>query len=101
MFKIVSCALTVVLLRPVYRCRSCGRRRCPPCPRRAIQDNSFFIEEAYNQEAGVVQHIFATSWLVDQRSGEDERDFMRATLHSGVAAVQSGAPAVLHRAIHV
>jgi hypothetical protein len=24
---------------------------------RAIEDNSFFIEEAYNQEAGVVQHI--------------------------------------------
>lgn len=24
----------------------------------AIQDNSFLIEEAYNQEAGVVQHIF-------------------------------------------
>src|SRR5262245_66664310 len=23
-----------------------------------IQDNSFFIEEAYNQEPGVVQHIF-------------------------------------------
>ena len=23
-----------------------------------IQDNSFLIEEAYNQEAGVVQHIF-------------------------------------------
>jgi hypothetical protein len=25
---------------------------------KAIQDNSFFVEEAYNQEAGVVQHIF-------------------------------------------
>jgi hypothetical protein len=24
---------------------------------KAIQDNSFFVEEAYNQEAGVVQHI--------------------------------------------
>ena len=23
-----------------------------------IEDNSFLIEEAYNQEAGVVQHIF-------------------------------------------
>lgn len=43
-------------------------------PARAIQDNSFFIEEAYNQEAGVVQHIFATSWLVDERRGQDERD---------------------------
>ena len=26
-----------------------------------IQDNSFLIEEAYNQEAGVVQHISAFS----------------------------------------
>ena len=25
---------------------------------KGIQDNSFFIEEAYNQEPGVVQHIF-------------------------------------------
>lgn len=25
---------------------------------KAIQDNSFLVEEAYNQEAGVVQHIF-------------------------------------------
>ena len=27
-------------------------------PIEVIEDNSFFIEEAYNQEAGVVQHIF-------------------------------------------
>ena len=27
----------------------------------AIQDNSFLVEEAYNQEAGVVQHIFTFS----------------------------------------
>ena len=26
-------------------------------PAAAVQDNSFLIEEAYNQEAGVVQHI--------------------------------------------
>src|SRR4029453_5898582 len=32
----------------------------PPPPKfsETIEDNSFFIEEAYNQEAGVVQHIF-------------------------------------------
>lgn len=28
----------------------------------AIADNSFFIEEAYNQEAGVVQHISTCTW---------------------------------------
>ena len=27
-------------------------------PAAGVQDNSFLIEEAYNQEAGVVQHIF-------------------------------------------
>jgi hypothetical protein len=30
----------------------------PPSPASPISDNSFLIEEAYNQEAGVVQHIF-------------------------------------------
>ena len=28
-----------------------------PRPAAGLQDNSFLIEEAYNQEAGVVQHI--------------------------------------------
>lgn len=35
----------------------------------AIADNSFFIEEAYNQEAGVVQHI--STFLV---AGPEDRD---------------------------
>jgi hypothetical protein len=26
-------------------------------PRRPIQDNSFLVEEAYNQEPGVIQHV--------------------------------------------
>jgi hypothetical protein len=30
-----------------------------PRPAAGIQDNSYFVEEAYNQEAGVVQHIQA------------------------------------------
>jgi hypothetical protein len=29
----------------------------------AIEDNSFFIEEAYNQEPGVVQHIFNATYF--------------------------------------
>ena len=32
-----------------------------------IEDNSFLIEEAYNQEAGVVQHIFNTTYNNDSR----------------------------------
>ncbi len=33
-------------------------------PQKPIQDNSFLLEEAYNQEAGVIQHIssFSRSW---------------------------------------
>jgi hypothetical protein len=34
----------------------------PPQPIEVIEDNSFLIEEAYNQEAGVVQHIFTAQW---------------------------------------
>jgi hypothetical protein len=32
-----------------------------------IEDNSFLIEEAYNQEPGVVQHIFAAHYNKDSR----------------------------------
>ena len=35
-----------------------GERAKQPAPIEAISDNSLLIEEAYNQEAGVVQHIF-------------------------------------------
>jgi hypothetical protein len=34
-----------------------------PRPAAGIQDNSFLIEEAYNQEPGVIQHINAWRWL--------------------------------------
>lgn len=33
-----------------------------------IEDNSFLIEEAYNQEAGVVQHIFNAVYTNDSRN---------------------------------
>ena len=39
-----------------------------------IQDNSFLVEEAYNQEAGVVQHIFLVGGSVNQLRGPDERE---------------------------
>ena len=32
-------------------------------PIEGISDNSFLIEEAYNQEAGVVQHIFGALYF--------------------------------------
>jgi len=40
---------------------------------KGISDNSFFVEEAYNQEAGVVQHILATSFDVDRQPGSNDR----------------------------
>jgi hypothetical protein len=42
-------------------------------PIEAMQDNSFFVEEAYNQEPGVVQHIFTAFGSVNKLRGNDER----------------------------
>ena len=39
-------------------------------PATGIQDNSFLIEEAYNQEAGVVQHIFTALHGVHEATDE-------------------------------
>jgi hypothetical protein len=62
-------ALALLLLAPL-----CGAQQqtpqCPPNDRQCeldhadIQDNSFLVEEAYNQEYGVVQHIsnFQRNW---------------------------------------
>ncbi|CAN5590472.1 hypothetical protein BH20VER1_BH20VER1_03030 [soil metagenome] len=41
-------------------------------PAEAIQDNSFLVEEAYNQEPGVVQHILT---IQHARNGGDEREW--------------------------
>ena len=38
-----------------------------------IMDNSFFIEEAYNQEPGVVQHIFTGFGNANRLPGPDDR----------------------------
>src|SRR5262245_56577983 len=40
---------------------------------KGIQDNSFLVEEAYNQEAGVVQHIFNAYYAVNQLGGPDDK----------------------------
>jgi hypothetical protein len=39
----------------------------PKSPIAAIEDNSFLVEEAYNQEEGVVQHIFNAVYSNDPR----------------------------------
>ena len=43
---------------------------------KGIQDNSFFIEEAYNQEPGVVQHIFNLS--IDYKNSHEFPLYHRA-----------------------
>ena len=47
---------------------SAASGQTPPGEPPPIQDNSFLIEEAYNQEPGVVQHI--NSFLRNQKTGE-------------------------------
>lgn len=44
-------------------------------PAEAVQDNSFLIEEAYNQEAGVVQHILTITHQITRMAGPDEREW--------------------------
>ncbi len=44
-------------------------------PAKGIQDNSFFVEEAYNQEAGVVQHILSITGSVSRHAGPDDKEW--------------------------
>src|SRR5882762_3810381 len=44
----------------------CGGEEESRRPVEGIMDNSFLIEEAYNQEPGVVQHIFNAIYGVDK-----------------------------------
>ena len=45
-------------------------------PSEAIQDNSFLLEEAYNQYPGVVQHIFSLFGSVKKLPGADDREWV-------------------------
>jgi len=47
----------------------------PTPPVDGIRDNSFLIEEAYNQEMGVVQHIFTSLFGLRQQGSADERSW--------------------------
>ena len=40
-----------------------------------IMDNSFLVEEAYNQERGVVQHIYTAFYNVTRHRGPDDRNW--------------------------
>jgi hypothetical protein len=40
-----------------------------------IMDNSFLVEEAYNQEEGVIQHIFTGFYGYDRQPGRDDQSY--------------------------
>ena len=44
-------------------------------PAQGVQDNSFLVEEAYNQEAGVVQHILTISPDIGKSRGAGEHEW--------------------------
>ena len=44
-------------------------------PAKGVQDNSFLVEEAYNQEAGVVQHILTISPDVGKNRGAGDHEW--------------------------
>src|SRR5262245_35729829 len=47
-----------------------------PFEKKHIRDNAFLVEEAYNQEKGVVQHIFNWVNLWDRTNESRTRDFL-------------------------
>ncbi len=51
-----------------------GTKGDAKAPIDGIRDNSFLIEEAYNQEAGVVQHIFTGMYAKFDRGEADDRE---------------------------
>ena len=64
-FRFWSGALTALIV---------GSRLTHADPPPPIQDNSFLIEEAYNQEKGVIQHIQTYQLMRDHRIGSDQED---------------------------
>ncbi|MDE3056560.1 MAG: hypothetical protein KGJ59_01200 [Bacteroidota bacterium] len=60
--KKIQCSIALCFLAPLFLF---AQEDFSP----AIEDNSFYIEEAYNQEAGVVQHIFTGEHLAESPGG--------------------------------
>lgn len=66
---ILAVALAFATLTDGLAAAEAGR---PGRPVDGIMDNSFLVEEAYNQEAGVVQHIFNALYGRDSLGGPDD-----------------------------
>jgi Putative MetA-pathway of phenol degradation len=81
--------LSLALLAP------CARAQTLPALDAPILDNSFLLEEAYNQEAGVVQHIssvsrFGKDWIFTFTQEWPVPGFPRHQLSFTAAAVRAG-----------
>ena len=80
----------VVLARVARRAAGADAAVKPAAEPFEITDNSFLVEEAFNQEAGIFQNIFDAvrddgDWALD--------------LHAGVAGRLAGAPVLVHAVV--
>src|SRR5215210_2143241 len=62
-----TCCVGVLIFAAVFNPAAHAQSTSTPEPAAKIQDNSFLVEEAYNQETGVVQHIFSFTRLFQSR----------------------------------
>ena len=67
--RAIALALMMIVTAQVQAQSVASDSAKPP----SIQDNSFLVEEAYNQEAGVVQHISGLN--IDRTGKSYEYDF--------------------------
>jgi hypothetical protein len=70
-FELTRSFIFVVIIGATNRTLAADAKR----PVEGISDNSFLVEEAYNQEPGVVQHIFTAFYNVTRRRGPDDRNW--------------------------
>ena len=57
-------------------------------------DNSFLVEEAYNQEPGVVQHIFNANYGLNRLQGSDDRSLNFALPRNGPCSAKRTSSAI-------
>ena len=63
----VGCSALVLTAIILLSVTSLGQQPPPPTAAPGIQDNSFLVEEAYNQNFGVVQHISSFTRFFDSK----------------------------------
>src|SRR5438105_8647890 len=68
--RVCNLFISVIVCAGICSAARCEEERRPVD---GIMDNSFFIEEAYNQESGIVQHIFTGVYSVNRLAAPGER----------------------------